>query len=73
MTTMKWQTTIPTREQIEAHRARGGAWSSLFDGDDEAAHYDDAADVAELFGGSTDAATVERVRRGRVAADWGRS
>lgn len=47
---------------------------SLFDGDDdEAAHYDDAADVAELFGGSTDAATVERVRRGRVAADWGRS
>lgn len=29
MTTMKWQTTIPTREQIEAHRARGGAWMVL--------------------------------------------
>ena len=47
---------------------------SLFDGDDDADYYrGDDADVAELFGGSTDAATVERVQRGRVAADWGRS
>ena len=48
----------------------------LFDAtDDEASYYDHGAelDVEQLFGGSTDEATVKHVTRGLVAADWRRA
>ena len=45
-----------------------------FDGDEDAGYaLGDEVDVAELFGGSTDGATVERVRHGLVSADWRRA
>ena len=47
---------------------------ALFDGDEDAGYAPgDEVDVAELFGGSTDGATVERVARGLVSADWRRA
>jgi hypothetical protein len=47
---------------------------ALFDSaDDDAGYYGNELDTPELFGGSTDEATVERVTHGLVAADWRRA
>ena len=42
----------------------------LFEDEDDGFTAELEVDVAEMFGGSTDAATVERVTRQRVAGDW---
>lgn len=66
MTTKRPHRRRPTGDEVVDN-------SALFDGEAPDAYDLRELETPELFGGSTDAATVERVTRGRVSADWKRA